>query len=63
MLNGLGADGTAATYDGRVSFDKVGTWLTIAFALSLAQPCLLGSLGVVRKGMSFRTVHGQQPVS
>ena len=33
----------------------------IAFALSLAQPWLLGSLGAVKKGMSLRTIHDQQP--
>ena len=61
MLDGSGAEDTA-TYDGRVSFDKVITWLMIAFALSLAQPWLLGSLGAVKKGMSFRTTHCQQYV-
>ena len=55
-----GADSTATTYDGRVSFDKIRTWAMIAFALSLAQPWLLGSLGAVKKGMSFRAIHCQK---
>lgn len=52
--------GILATYDGRVSFDRVKTELMIVFALPSAQPRLLGSLGSVKNGMSLRTVQCQQ---